>query len=270
MDILKSDWYNPSSQARLKLVFKGRTLDFGAYELRSNYDYRLLKAFGLTCMGILIIAMSPMIMRMINNDQPTEKTSDREVVIDMTAIEPESRPLPPDKPVSRQQSDATKMASRQFSALIVRNDSADQMLSQHELSQLLLAAKTGEGSDSLGNHDTIPNVDIFNGEKTETIIWAEEMPEFPGGDKALRQYLSGNIRYPADARVNQISGTVYLSFVVDKEGEISGIKLLRGIGGGCEEEAMRVVGKMPRWSPGKQNGKAVQVQMNLPVNFILR
>lgn len=102
------------------------------------------------------------------------------------------------------------------------------------------------------------------------IIAPEIMPEFPGGLEALLNYLSRNIRYPTEARQQGIQGRVYLSFVIEKNGSVSTIEILRGIGGGCDEEAIRVVEKMPNWNPGKQNGRPVRVIYNLPVRFSLR
>jgi len=98
----------------------------------------------------------------------------------------------------------------------------------------------------------------------------EVAPEFPGGLEALMSFLSKNIRYPAQARDQQIQGRVYLSFVVERDGSVSNITLLRGIGFGCDEEAIRVVGLMPTWKPGRQNGIPVRVYYNLPIKFTLR
>jgi len=97
----------------------------------------------------------------------------------------------------------------------------------------------------------------------------EEMPQFPGGNDALSKFLGDNLKYPKLAREEGISGTVYVSFVVRKDGTITSIKILRGIGGGCDEEVERVVKLMPKWKPGKQKGEAVAVQFNLPVKFTL-
>lgn len=96
------------------------------------------------------------------------------------------------------------------------------------------------------------------------------MPEFPGGTEALYNFLAGNIKYPQIARESNIQGTVFVTFVIEQDGSVSNASILRGIGGGCDQEAMRVVNKMPRWSPGKNSlGRPVRVQLNLPVKFIL-
>ncbi len=97
----------------------------------------------------------------------------------------------------------------------------------------------------------------------------EDQPEFPGGHEALYKYLSDNIRYPTMAREAGIQGTVFVTFVVERDGSISNVDVVRGIGGGCDAEAIRVVKNMPRWQPGKQRGQPVRVQFNLPVRFML-
>lgn len=109
-------------------------------------------------------------------------------------------------------------------------------------------------------------------EDIEEIVWVavEEDPEFPGGLDALSQYLADNIQYPALARENGITGKVFVTFVVEKDGRVGQIKILRDIGGGCGAEAVRVVKAMPKWKPGKQSGKPVRTQFNLPVSFNLR
>lgn len=96
--------------------------------------------------------------------------------------------------------------------------------------------------------------------------YVEQMPSFPGD---INVYISQNIRYPDEARKNNIEGRVILNFVVNEEGLISNVKVVRGIGGGCEEEAVRVVESMPKWRPGKQNQKPVSVSFTLPIAFKL-
>ena len=86
----------------------------------------------------------------------------------------------------------------------------------------------------------------------------------------MYEYLYANIKYPQVAKENNITGRVYLTFVVEKDGSIANPKILRDIGGGCGNEALRVIKSMPKWSPGKQRGKAVRVQFNLPVVFDLQ
>ncbi len=103
----------------------------------------------------------------------------------------------------------------------------------------------------------------------EVFLVVEQQPEFPGGFTELSRYLSGSIKYPAAAQRANVSGRVFVSFVVTKTGEVTDVDLLKGIGFGADEEARRVVSQMPRWIPGKQDGKAVNVKYNLPINFAL-
>ena len=105
--------------------------------------------------------------------------------------------------------------------------------------------------------------------EAEIFTVVEDNPSFPGGEAELYKFLSENIKYPELARQSGISGRVFVTFVVEPDGKVSKVKVLRGIGGGCDEEAIRVVEKMPKWAPGKQRGKAVRVQFNLPINFQL-
>lgn len=114
-------------------------------------------------------------------------------------------------------------------------------------------------------------IQVKEEEIAEEVIFTivEENPSFPGGDEARMRYLAQNIKYPQMARESGIQGIVFVTFVVERDGNITDVRLLRGIGGGCDEEAIRVVKGMPRWTPGKQRGQPVRVQFNLPIRFTL-
>jgi TonB family protein len=114
----------------------------------------------------------------------------------------------------------------------------------------------------------------LNDEKSELdmdkiFVFTEQHPEFPGGDNARIQYISENVNYPKKAREKGTQGTVYASFIVEKDGSISNVEILRGIGYGCDEEVIRVISSMPNWKPGIQRGKAVRAQFNMPIKFTL-
>jgi periplasmic protein TonB len=127
---------------------------------------------------------------------------------------------------------------------------------------------------------------VVVGEQREEVVPAEEpessddpgsvfsvvevMPRFPGGEAELFKFLGSNLKYPDDAQDAGIAGVVYVTFVVEKDGSIGQARVLRGIGGGCDEEALRVVRSMPKWEPGMQRGKPVRVQYNLPFRFTLK
>jgi TonB family protein len=97
----------------------------------------------------------------------------------------------------------------------------------------------------------------------------DENPEFPGGVKELFAFISSNLKYPLEAQKNDISGKVFIKFIVRKDGSISDLKVLKGLGFGCDEETVRVLSQLPKWKPGKQNGEPVNVMFTMPVNFVM-
>lgn len=109
-----------------------------------------------------------------------------------------------------------------------------------------------------------------NIEEELPFIIVENMPTFPGGEKKMMEYVAKNVKYPQLAKEVGTQGRVFVSFVVEKDGSITNVTILRGIGSGCDEEAMRVVKSMPKWNPGLQCGRAVRVSCNLPINFKLQ
>ena len=126
---------------------------------------------------------------------------------------------------------------------------------------LAVATLSAQNTDSKSN--------VKESVSDPSFIVVEQMPEFPGGEEALYQFLGSNLSYPDTAKEQNITGKVIVSFVVEKDGRITNAKVIKDIGGGCGEEALRVVNKMPRWKPGKQKGKPVRVQFSLPFVFNL-
>lgn len=112
-----------------------------------------------------------------------------------------------------------------------------------------------------------PIVEILSADEVFDVV--EESPEFPGGMEAWNDFLRNNLKYPSQARERGIEGTVYAVFEIRTDGSVHNIELLRGIGGGCDEEAMRVIAASPKWNPGKQKGRLVNVRMRLPIRFKL-
>jgi TonB family protein len=138
---------------------------------------------------------------------------------------------------------------------------------------LLLLTFTGISVSTFAQEETTIQIQTEDPEtwndSNEVFVFVEEAPCFPGGDKARIKFLIKNISYPKAAKENGIQGTVYISFVIEKDGRVSNAKVLRGIGGGCDEEALRVINKMPKWKPGVQRGKTVRAQFNMPIRFTL-
>lgn len=109
-----------------------------------------------------------------------------------------------------------------------------------------------------------------NDREEEIFLFVEQMPEFPGGEGALRQYLANAVKYPVIAQENGIRGKVYVSFVVDETGNITNVDLLRGVDVSLDNEALRVIRSLPKWKPGKQGGKPVKVRFSVPIQFELQ
>ena len=107
-------------------------------------------------------------------------------------------------------------------------------------------------------------------EETPVFFIVEDMPEFPGGDAALRAFIAQSVKYPTIAQENGIQGKVYVNFVVGKDGSITNAKIARGVDPSLDKEALRVVNSLPKWKPGKQGGKPVRVSYTVPINFVLQ
>ncbi|MBQ2097956.1 MAG: energy transducer TonB [Bacteroidales bacterium] len=107
-------------------------------------------------------------------------------------------------------------------------------------------------------------------EEPQVFFIVEDMPEFPGGELALRKYIAENVRYPEMAKENDIQGTVYVRFVVDTDGSVKNVEVIRGVDQLLDKEAIRVVQSLPKWKPGKQRGKAVKVSHSVPIKFQLQ
>ena len=115
-----------------------------------------------------------------------------------------------------------------------------------------------------------PEIEEEEIQEEEVFLSVEENPEFPGGPAKLLEYVQKNLKYPMMARESDIQGRVFVGFVVEKDGSISNVRVLRGIGGGRDEEAVRVVQSLPKFKPGKQRGNPVRVQYTLPIVFKLQ
>ncbi len=111
-------------------------------------------------------------------------------------------------------------------------------------------------------------VDTLKDEPVFFIV--EEMPEYPGGELAIRQYLASNVKYPVKAMEREIEGRVYVQFVITVDGDVTGVKIARGVDPELNKEAIRVIKAMPKWTPGKQRGKPVAVAYTIPINFVLQ
>lgn len=208
----------------------------------------------LGLVAILAVCLVAFNIKSYDNDvkEVTKRTVAEEVEeVVLNTMEKETPPPPPEEPEVPQ----TELK-------IVDNDATI----TNEAVVFDADAKNAE------NTEIKPVVTEIEEEDVEETIYVvvEEEPDFPGGMEALLKYLQDNIQYPQLAKENNITGKVFVTFVVEKDGRVTQVKLLRDIGGGCGNEAMRVVKAMPKWKPGKQQGRPVRTQFNLPVVFNLR
>lgn len=263
---LMPTWDAAENQARAELVFEGRNKGYGAYIIRKMYVDRLNRAFMIAGISFVVLISLPVISQLFSSGEDETKIA-QDVVVNLTEpppVDPAEPPPPPPPPPPPVQETVKFIPP----VVVDKPIEEEQPPPQEKLSETTVATVTQEGDP---NADQLPPEVIVDPDEGKIFTIVEEMPQFPGGgEAALLKYLQNNIKYPAMARENGIEGIVYVTFVVDKDGKVKDPKLLRGKEGGLSEEAMRVVKSMPDWKPGKQNGRAVAVQYNLPINFKLQ
>ncbi|HVI46779.1 MAG TPA: energy transducer TonB [Chitinophaga sp.] len=276
MDSTKIPWND-----FLDVLFDGRNKDYGAYELRARYDNRVRNAIiGTTSIVLVLIGgyvVSNGLMAANHNTHPVLIT--KETVLKDVKL-PDPDPVIPPPPATLR-TPLPQAATIDFVSPVITDqdvlpDEAPPRIKDTESqvvgSENKIGIEDGAGAELVDvgtgtNHvvDVPPAPD-----NKGPLTFVEIMPQFPGGQDALFNYLRNHIRYPAMAQENNIEGIVTVQFVVNRDGSISDVKLgSMQKGGGLDEEAMRVVRNMPKWKPGRQNGQNVAVIFNLPVNFRL-
>jgi periplasmic protein TonB len=247
------------------LVFIGKNQAYGAYENRKNSDKRHALALLISIVLVALAVAAPTLIKAFIPKSNLKNTDG--VILSNIILDP-----PPPEPLTVTPPPPPLRSTIRFTPYeITDKDVVDESKTQDEIIQSRTAISIADitGTDPEGA-DIADLRKIVTEEKKDVIYQVvEQNPQFPGGNEALAEFLSKNILYPDAARESGIAGRVYIQFVVDKYGHIGSVKLTRGIGGGCDEEALRVVKKMPAWAPGKQNGQAVAVYFNLPVVFRL-
>jgi len=270
----------------LDILFAHRNKHYGAYELRKNYDKRMLLS-GLPMCSFVLLFVG---WNALKKDAVTELENTTHPRVDpyvLTTIElPEKKKLP-EKQVIHNHSGRTAKTEKFAVTKVVKDNQVD----RPQLKRLSDDALAGpvdnsglDGGTAIALDHTLQDGTKDPGEHlskkgnssghdipadNEPRTYVSEKPLFPGGEAALKKYLSENLVYPLNARRDELSGTVHVSFVVNTDGSIVDVKIVRGVGGGCSEEAVRVVQAMPKWKAGRHNGHVVRVKMTIPVKFIL-
>ena len=260
------------------IVFDGRNKTYGAFQLRRLYDKHMSRSM-LTGMLLFLLAVStPTIINLIKGFLPESK--DELTMKEVTLAEPP--PIDPKKPPPPKPPEVIPPPIKdqiRFVPPVVKKDEEVEVEEApppiDSLKDVVIADQTikgdpdGEDNSLVDEAPPAPPV-LEEPKEEEPFAYVEQMPTFPDGTEAMYKYIYEKIKYPAIARENGISGQVIIQFVVSKEGDIQKAKVVRGIGGGCNEEALRVVNGMPRWKPGKHNGRAVPVTFTLPIKFVLQ
>ncbi len=264
-DIFDRDW--------VELVFDGRNQKYGAYEMRKNAGRNTFLGIIISlALGISAI-VGPRIVAALSDLIPEEEKFKNTEVVTMEEPPPLDEKEPPPPPV---EPPPPLKSTVEFKPPIIEPDKDvpdEPPPTQDKLVEVDAGTKTEEGS----TEGVDPSLTEGTGKEVveelppQIFTYVEQMPEFQGGLEELYKYLGNKIKYPAMEKDNNISGKVFLTFVVEPDGNITDVKVQRGVKGGpgLEQEAIRVVKAMPNWKPGKQNGKPVRVQFNLPIQFSL-
>lgn len=256
-------WNNVITAERNAMVFADRNRDYGAYVLRRDYVKRLLIAVvGSVLVFGLAVGLPKIIAAMGGEEEVVEVKKIVDVNLDL--FEEEKKEEPPPPPV--EPPPPVKIESVQFTQL----EAVDEPVDEPPPTQEVLTETNAGTVTQEGEKGEAPPPPPVEEEEPTVFTIVEEMPSFPGGEAELFKYLGKTVKYPPMAQDAGITGVVYMTFVVDEHGKVKDPKVLRGIGGGCDEEAIRVVKAMPNWEPGKQRGKPVRVQYNLPIRFTLK
>ncbi len=262
------------------IVFANRNKAYGAYDLRTNYPKFVTRALLIGGVVALLGIFAPNIINAITPKDDTELSMNEVDLMKLPPppIDPNEPPPPPPPPV-----EVPKVNTVKFLPPEVLPDEKVQEETPppavEELKEAVAAEKTQEGDPNAEEVIVAPE-ESTGPTKAEVVVEAapkeeevftvvEQQPEFVGGAGAMYAWLGKNIRYPAAAQRANVAGKVFVSFVVNTDGSIQDVQVLKGLGFGTDEEAVRVVKSMPRWKPGKQSGRSVRVKYNLPISFQL-
>ena len=274
IDLIDGNWVD--------LVFEGRNQKYGAYKLRKGTTKRNIISIIVVAL-IAVIAFAAMAIK--NIVEARAKVAATQVTEISALNQPKKQAQvkkqikieEPEKVVERVKS------SIKFTAPVIKKDNEVKPEDELKTQDQLMNNKAAIGSfDVKGNDDA--NGEVLKAkeviaqpveqpkheEENKVFDIVEEMPSFPGGMAALNKYLHDNVHYPVVAQENGVQGRVTISFVVEKDGSVTDVKVAKSVDPSLDKEALRVVKSMPRWTPGKQNGATVRVKYNVPVNFRLQ
>lgn len=274
IDLISNEWTD--------LVFEGRNQAYGAYKLRKGTAKRNVWALIIVGLAAALLYLGLQLQKMAEANKKVENTQ----AVELAKLNTEKKEAKVEKKeIIKQEPEKVVeqvKSSVKFTAPVIKKDSEvkeeDEIkLDEVQKSDKAVGAFTVEGNDEVGGAVLKAKEDIAAPEppkhvveETKIFTVVEQMPMYPGGDGALMDYLRDNIHYPTVAAENGVQGRVVVGFVVERDGSITDVKILRGVDPSLDREAMRVVKNMPKWTPGKQNGSAVRVKYQVPVSFRLQ
>jgi protein TonB len=256
-------WQQVTSSDRNAIVFENRNHEYGAYQIRTDYNKRLI---WIVLAVTLLIGAAFTTYKIV---QGIEEPIKEEASVDLTAFAPDAEeeeeivePLEQEIPPAQQ--------TFQFIAPVIDNDATEEEV-QIPDPTVAVSTETQEGNDAFGEvvKDEGEPTQTEKPKEPEVFEYVEEFAEFPGGPAALKKYLAENIIYPPTAVELGVQGTVFVRFIVSERGNISNVRVTKGIPDcdECSEEAIRVFKSMPDWKPAKNNGKNVNSYFNSKVTF---
>ena len=274
IDLINDGWVD--------LVFESKNQSYGAYQLRKETGKRNVYSILMMLAIGIAIALIVAIKGVVENAMKQDVAIETDVELSKLAQKKEAkveRKEPVKLEVEQKVVEKVK-SSVKFTAPEIKKDDEvkpeDEIKSQDDLAKTNTAIGT---FDVKGNDEEAGEVlkakEVIADEKpkeeeTKVFDVVEQMPEFPGGQAALLKWISDNIKYPAIAEENGIQGRVVCTFVVERDGSVTDVQVARSIDPSLDKEAVRVLKKMPKWIPGKQNGSAVRVKYTVPVTFRLQ
>lgn len=265
----------------LDLVFKDRNKAYGAYELRKNNAATTVKAFIYAAGFFSILVITPWLIHVLSKTNSVAGYNEQIKIIEVNLLSRIKEVKPATKPITKAPSKPIQHKSIQYAKMNVvpENQAESDIPTKELLNEAVISTTSSNGEESLNLNtidiqETSPAIignpaSAAENMELHTLDGIENYPEFPGGHSAFIKFLSRNLKYPGIAVEKGIEGKVLISFIIEKNGRLSNIKILRGIGYGCDEEAIRVLEKSPEWKPGIQNKQKVRVAYTLPINFSL-
>lgn len=280
----KIDLYDPKW---VDMVFAGKNKEYGAYQLRKGTSGRNIKALLILVIAAALVG-GFLAWKVIEQKQAEEQQAYMEAMelakLQQQAKKEEKKKEPVKPKIEPKKEIPVARETQKFTAPVIKKD--ELVKEENQVKQMdKLDDKVAVGTeDKEGVKDR--TVEAVRSEiavaapppppapkpevATKVFDVVEEMPSFPGGNGALMSYLNSNVKYPVVAQENGVQGRVIISFVVERDGSISDVKVARSVDPSLDREAQRVVKSMPRWTPGKQNGQTVRVKYTVPVVFRLQ